>query len=317
MWSSPRFSVSTNSVHCMYTRPLGQIISKLGISRQFYADDSQLIDSFKPCLESQHEAHKSMESCLRLVKSWMTSNKLILNDDKTEAIIIGPIFRQNKCKLSSISVGQSLIPFAPVVKNLGIYLDSMLSMKNHIDHLCKICHFHLRNIGAIRNILTLEASATLVRALILSRLDYCNSLLIGITEEQLHRLQKIQNRAARIVTRTKLKSHISPALNRLHWLRVRERIEFKLLTLVYQSVNNSGPSYLQELTTPYTPGRSLRSSQQHLLTVPSYKLKTFGSSSFSFAAATLWNPLPLELKTSPSLPVFKSQLKTHLFKKYD
>ena len=122
--------------------------------------------------------------------------------------------------------------------------------------------------------------------------------------------------AARIVTRTKSSSSISPVLKSLHWLQIRERIDFKILTLTYQAYHKTGPAYLQDLITAYIPSRPLRSQDQLLLSVPTYKLKSFGAKSFQYAAATLWNSLPLDLKLVPTLSGFKRGLKTHLFRRY-
>ncbi len=258
----------------------------------------------------------NMECCLTNVESWMSSNMLKLNDGKTEVMVIAAAARLRKCQLNHIKIGQSNIPFSPVVKNLGVYIDSNLSMEHQINHLCRICHFHLRNIGAIRYLLIKEATACLVRSLVLSRLDYCNSLLIGVSSDHLQRLQKIQNRAARMITRTKLHSHITPILKSLHWLRVRERIDFKVLSLAYQCAHKMGPAYLQDLVSCYRPPRTLRSTDQFLLNIPTFKLKSFGARSFRYVAAFLWNSLPLSLKSAPSLAAFKSQLKTYLFARY-
>ena len=99
-------------------------------------------------------------------------------------------------------------------------------MSLHIEHLCRICNFHLRAIGNIRHQLTSDAAHTLVRTLVLSRLDYGNSVLVGLSEEQLHKLQKVQNTAARIISLTTKRDHITPVLKNLHWLPIKARIEF-------------------------------------------------------------------------------------------
>ncbi|XP_067654158.1 uncharacterized protein [Haliotis asinina] len=190
-------------------------------------------------------------------------------------------------------------------------------MEKQINRLVQTCHYHRQNIGSIRKVLTKDAIATLVWTLILSRLDYCKSSLFGISSSQLHRLHKIQNKAARIITLTSPRCHTYPILKSLHWLRIRERTDFKILCLTYQSFYNSGPSYLQDLLTHYSPERTLRTSQRLLLAVPSYNLKSFGFfTTFSYAAASLWNCLPVEFRSSLSLSTFKSRLKTHLFLRY-
>ena len=160
----------------------------------------------------------------------------------------------------------------------------------------------------------------LVNATVTSKLDYCNSLLYGIKGDLLDSLQKCQNNAARVITRTRKYDHISPVMCELHWLPVRQRIEYKLLLITYKCLNNQGPKYLSELLTMYVPSRALRSEDQKLLVHPRqfHRLVPFGQRSFVRIAPRLWNDLPLSLKLSPSVASFKSNLKTYIFKQvYD
>ena len=157
-------------------------------------------------------------------------------------------------------------------------------------------------------------SAQIVHALVTSRLDYCNSLLYDLPDVRIQRLQRIQNIACRIVSRSPKSDHITPLLKELHWLPVESRIIFKILLLTFKSLNNMAPQYLSDLVTFYHPGKNLRSGKQLQLRVPHTRLKTYGDRSFEFAAAREWNKLPLEIKLSPSLSIFKSNIKTHLFK---
>ena len=111
-------------------------------------------------------------------------------------------------------------------------------------------------------------SARLVHAFISSRLDYCNTLYAGLTKQMLNKLKLIQNAAARIVTRTSKCNHITPVLKSLHWLPVKQRTEFKILLLVYKSLNGLAPPYISDLIYFYDPVRCLRSSSKCLLTTP-------------------------------------------------
>ena len=158
------------------------------------------------------------------------------------------------------------------------------------------------------------ACKTIVHALVMSRVDYGNALLFGLPEMQLHKLQMIQNSAARLVTGTHGRDHITPVLFKLHWLPVRYRIEFKLLVLVYQAVHHLGPAYLTSLVTPYAPTRSLRSAAHRSLTIPRYNLERYGRRAFSVAGPSLWNNLPVTIREAGTLTTFKSTLKTHLFR---
>ena len=161
----------------------------------------------------------------------------------------------------------------------------------------------LRNIGRVRKHLNKDTSELLIHAFVSSRLDMGNSLLYGVTNLQLSQLQRIQNMAARIVTLTKTREHITPVLFDLHWLPVRQRTMYKLGLFVYKILNDLAPCYLTDLIELYAPGRSGLRSSNH-----------WGERSFRFAAATLWNPFPSDVCLSPSLPSFKNNFKTFLFK---
>ena len=153
----------------------------------------------------------------------------------------------------------------------------------------------------------------MVHAFISSKLDYCNSLYSGLDQSLLHRLQLVQNAAARLLTGKRKFDHISPVLASLHWLPVAFRIDFKILLLVFKGLNGLAPQYLTELLDLYVPARTLRSSGQVLLVPPKTKLKTKGDRAFMAAAPRLWNSLPEHIRSASSVEVFKSFLKTHLF----
>ena len=176
--------------------------------------------------------------------------------------------------------------------------------------------FRKRNIRSLKSIPTHDALISVVRAFITSRLDYCNSLLLGLSDKLLQRLQRIQNIAARIVTGCRKYDHIAPILKELHWLPVIKWIQFKTLMIAYQALNGLAPIYLTELLHEKSNARTLRSSGELMLAVPKYKLQTSGLNAFSVAAPTSWNKLPSHIRNSKSPNVFKKQVKTFLFKQY-
>lgn len=171
------------------------------------------------------------------------------------------------------------------------------------------------NSGAFlnKNILSSKDLETVIHAFISSRLDYCNSLYLGICHSSLSRLQLVQNAAARLLTGTRKRENITPVLASLHWLPVKYRINFKVLLFVFKALHGLAPGYISDLLSLHLPTRSLRSSSQVVLSVPRSQLKSRGDRAFSIAAPRLWNSLPPFIKFSSSLEVFKSNLKTYLF----
>ena len=154
-----------------------------------------------------------------------------------------------------------------------------------------------------------------VHAYVTSHLDYCNSLLFRVPKYQTDRLQKVFKAAARLIFRIPKFDHISSALSHLHWLPVTYRVHFKLLLLVYKSLNNQGPQYLQQYLQPHSiSSHHPRSCDQGLLKILRTNFKTFGDYAFARSGPLLWNKLPLEIRNSQSVAIFKSKLKTHLFK---
>ena len=180
-------------------------------------------------------------------------------------------------------------------------------------NVCRSINFNLYSIGKIRKYLDRPTVEKLVNAIITSRLDYCNSLMFGIPKDLMSQLQKRQNHAARVITQWRKYDHITPVLVDLHWLPVKQRIDSKILLLTYKALNGLAPAYIRELLTPYIPARTLRSMDNNLLEPPKCRLEYFGKRSFAAAAPVLWNDLPLHIKQSPSVDIFKSRIKTRLF----
>ena len=189
-----------------------------------------------------------------------------------------------------------------------------MKMDEHVSGVCRNAYYYIHNIFRIRPYINKATADVLVRALVTSRLDYCNALLGGISKQCLSRLQRVQNMAARVIVGAHKYHHITPVLKELHWLPVSKRIDYKILVLAYKALHGQAPTYLTELLMWYQPSRSLRSDGQQLLFVPKTRLKTFGDKAFSIQAPKLWNSLPAYLRSAPTLTSFKSNLKTHFFK---
>ena len=173
-------------------------------------------------------------------------------------------------------------------------------------------------IKSIRKYLTKEATEILVLSLVISHLDYCNVILYGIAQSEIGKMQRIQNMSAKLVLNRKKFDSSREALCDLHWLPINSRIQFKLLTFMYNCYVGEAPLYLTELLTKHVPIQKLRSAQssEGYYNVPFNRNKTFSDRSFQTIGPRLWNNLPLDIKQSKSLGTFKAKLKTHLFRNF-
>ncbi len=235
---------------------------------------------------------------------------LFLNESKTEVIVFGP---SESSGSRSINLDY-LAPFtSSCIKNLGVFWDQGLKFDKQINAVISSCFFQLRLLSKFKSFLSLKTLEIAIHALITTRLDYCNSLYLGISKSSIARLQLVQNAAARFLKGKRKFDHVTPILKSLHWLPVHHRIEFKILLFVFKSINNLAPSYLSDLLYPYNPTRNLRSGDQRLLSVPRSRLKYRGDRAFAVAGPRLWNSLPAYIRSAQSLTVFKSSLKTYFF----
>ena len=201
------------------------------------------------------------------------------------------------------------------VRDLGITLDSTLTLRTHINNICRSGSLSVHELSKIRKFYSQKDTERVVHAFISYKLDYCNGLFYGLPSSEIRKLQRLKNAAARRITRTKKFDHITPVLINLHWrLPIEHSVIFKLLLFTYKALYALAPDYLANLLTFYKPVRTLSSSRSINLSVPRSRTSTYGDRSFACVSPRLWNKLPDFIRYSEFLDSFKTRPRTHLLK---
>ena len=300
-----------------YIAPLSELVRNHGIEDEKFADDEELIMAFSTnSNEEQIAAQHRMTACIHDIRDFLKRNKLCNNSDKTELLIIGTRQQLKKLNIDSIQVGDVTVQKVAHARNLGVIIDENLTMSRHVNQICKIGYYHLKNISAIRKNLDKKDTEKIIHAFISSTLDYGNALLYGTSQKNLNKLQVLQNSAARLIEKLRKHDHITETLIKLHWLPVKARIDFKILLLTWKALHGLSPPYIANLLDPREEFRALRNPINSYLKVPKSNRVTLGGNSFSIVAPTLWNQLPQNIRTAQTETTFRTLLKTYLFKKY-
>ena len=274
----PQGSVLGGPKFTMYASPLHAVAQSHEVEDVCYADDSNLFVSFDVTKFTEaDDAKRRMEACTADVKSWMIDNRLKLNSSKTEVILFQPPAMKRSNPLPfAIRVDGTEMPSQEKVESLGVVLDDSLKMITHVNTITSTAHFHLRKISKKRSVFNRKVTETLVNSLVLSRLDYCNSLLCQLPKKLLYKLQKVQNAAAKLIMLARKRDHATPLLRQLHWLPMAYRCKFKVLVLTFKALKGEAPNYLSALIREYSSARVLRSSNELLLMRPPRSKSKYG-----------------------------------------
>ena len=278
-----------------------------------YADDTQVYGSCRPSAVTTFRTKVS--DWVEASTSWMRSNRLQPNPEKTEVLWCATTRRQHQLPTSPLLIDGCSVSPVKSVRDLGIHIDSDLTMQTHVKRTVSRCFASLRQLRQIRHLVPTATLQMLVVALVHSRLDYGNSVLVGLPAYLLRQLQSVLNAAARLVYHLRARDHITDALLSLHWLRAPERILYKMAVLTYKALHGGSPRYLSSLVhVADVSGRpALRSAGSNRLRIPPFKLSAIGGRAFPVAAAQFWNSLPDNVTSANSLSAFRQQFKHTLF----
>ena len=260
---------------------------------RMYADDCQVYLSTS--VEDVPLAVSKFAAYVVDINAWLSACRIRLNAAKTQLLWLGSSQLVDRVDYHDVPVLGTRVAISDTARDLGVVIDRELSLAAHVTAVCRSGYNQLLQLRPVVRSLSVNATKTLVQAFISCRLDYCNSLLFGISDGLLRRLQSVQNAAARLVTGARRCDHITPVLRQLHWLPVRQRVVFKIAGIGHQSLVRAAPAYLADdfrllSDVCCRPLRSNSNDTRKLL-VPRTHNK-LGDTSFSAAGPRLWNDLP-------------------------
>ena len=320
LFGVPQGSLLGPLLFILYSKEVEKIALKYGLSVQLYADDSQMYIELVKTSDLQIEKAR-IESCLKEIQEWMSTNFMKLNSSKTKLIIFNPPRSPYNVPLANtdfcINFNDKQLEEESSVEVLGSVLSPNFRLNSFIITKLKSCNNEIRNLKHVKGSLNFDTRFMLVNNLILTKLDYCSSLLASCTQCELKRLQTVMNDAVRFIYGLNRRTHITPYLYKLHLLPVKFRILFKLCTLAYNIVDETAPKYLLDIFSCYQPtsNMALRVGSGRDDRMLMYSAGNLPYKCIFQRLLNAWNDLPYDLRNAETAFNFKKKLKTYYFSK--
>jgi len=272
-----------------------------------YADDTQLLDSSLPDSGSMLQLKIRIEESMASVHNWFKTNSLKMNASKTDFILLGTKNSLRKAANFQLDFSGSTFASSDAIKLLGVIVDQALTWDQHISVVVRRCYCILVSLNRFRRHFSTEALITIIQAHVFSQIIYCLPIWGGAADYQLHRVQKVINFAARVVTGVRRRDHITPALNSLHWSRIGELVEERDCLKVYRALNDpDAPAAVRSMFTRRSDvaTRETRLTCTERLHLPRVRLSST-QKCFAYRAASEWNSLPCEATNASNVKKIK------------
>ena len=304
-FGAPQGSVLGPRLYNGNVRSQSLAFKKRSFNSSSFADDSNGRKTF--ALTFQFNVLKNeVVKCIDEIIKWSFVHYMKINPDKTEIMLFRPPSLNKEVIINGVFIEGQCIRFSDEVKNVGVWLDKNLTMNKHVNNIVSHCYKILRDIRRIRKYLKKEYIERLVHAVVTSRLDYCNCLFVNLSQDNLYKMQKVQNSAARLVLGRRQRDSATLALRELHWLNIEARIMFKILLLMYKIVKG-----LVNINITYKSFNG-QHDEYLMLETPNFNTK-YGKRIFEFNGSRLWNALPVNVRSEEDIIKYKTIIKTLLF----